>query len=392
VNDLDLRFDAAAVAEAVRQPPLDRLRTRAARRRNRRLAGSSALAMLVTAVVLPVALGRGGGRHTATPEPVPEPPAPAFAQLWVGAGGAMAGVSYPVGDCMPSVALTEDGGTSWTSSGRVTDLSCPQPDEGVPLVELAVLAPHTYALHVPDRWLITRDAGRTWADLLTTVTDVDAFPPAAVPLACGGCLPTLRPMAVDPATGEVFKLAHDLPVIYLPHAVSTGADGALWAVAAVANPPGGQGFAESVIRSTDRGRTWSVTATTGGAQPFTVVARSATDAYALTHDGRSARVYRTGDGGATWTPASELPVDADPLSFAAGPDGILGVLARGGAPAGVRLWTSSDGGDTFGPGPALTGAVVGPAATDGAGRWVVVADGVAWRTTGGAWERLGPVP
>ena len=71
MNDLDLRFDAAAVAEAVRQPPLDRLRTRAARRRNRRLAGSSALAMLVTAVVLPVALGRGGGGHSATPAPVP---------------------------------------------------------------------------------------------------------------------------------------------------------------------------------------------------------------------------------------------------------------------------------------------------------------------------------
>ena len=256
----------------------------------------------------------------------------------------------------------------------------------MPLVDLAVLAPRTYALHVPDRWLITRDAGATWADLLTTVTDVDAFPPSAVPLACGGCLPTLRPMAVDPVTGEVFKLAHDLPVIYLPHAVSTGADGSLWAVAAVANPPGGQGFAESVIRSTDRGRTWSVRATTGGLQPFTVVARSATDAYALTHDGRSARVYRTGDGGATWTPASDLPVDADLLSFAAGPDGSLGVLA------GTRLWTSSDGGDTFTPGPALAAAAVGPAATDGAGRWVVVADGVAWRTTGGAWERLGPVP
>ena len=143
-----------------------------------------------------------------------------------------------------------------------------------------------------------------------------------------------------------------------------------------------------MIRSTDRGRTWSVRATTGGVQPFTVVARSATDAYALTHDGRSARVYRTGDGGATWTPASELPVDADLLSFAAGPDGSLGVLAGG--PGAV--WTSGDGGDTFAPGPALTGAAVGPAATDGAGRWVVVADGVAWRTTGGAWERLGPVP
>jgi hypothetical protein len=92
----------------------------------------------------------------------------------------------------------------------------------------------------------------------------------------------------------VFKLAHDLPVSYLPHAVSTGADGSVWAVAAVADPPGGQGLAESVIRSTDRGRTWTVRATTGGLQPFTVVARSATDAYALTHDGRSARVHRTG--------------------------------------------------------------------------------------------------
>jgi hypothetical protein len=35
---------------------------------------------------------------------------------------------------------------------------------------------------------------------------------------------------------------------------------------------------------------------------------------------------------------------------------------------------------------------VGPSANDGAGKWVLLADGVAWRTTGGPWVRLGPVP
>ena len=390
MNDLDLRFDAAAVGEAVRQPPLDRLRAPATRRRNRRLAGSSALAVIVTAVVVPVALGRVEGGQTATPLPVA--PDPTFAQLWVGAGDAMAGVSFPADDCVPSVMLTEDGAASWTTSGRVSDLSCPPADDGVPLVQLAVLAARTYAMHASDRWLITHDAGHTWDNLLTSVTDVDAFPPSAVPLACGGCLPPLRPMAIDPATGEVFKLARDLPVLYLPDAVSTGADGSLWAVAPITRPPGGQGFAESVIRSTDRGRTWTVTGTTGGLQPFTVVARSATEAYALTHDGRTPRVYRTGDGGATWTRGAELTAAVDGLSFAAGSGGAIGVLAFGGGPGGARLWTSDDGGDTFTPGPPLAGMAVGPAATDGAGKWVVVADGVAWRTTGGAWERLGPVP
>ena len=313
-------------------------------------------------------------------------------RLWVDAGATMAGVSYAAGDCMPTVVLTEDGGADWTTSGRVSELSCPDDPNGVTLVDVVVLAPRTYAMHMLDRWLITYDAGHSWDDLLTSVTDVDAFPPSAVPLACGGCLPTLRPMAVDPATGEVFKLARDLPVMYLPDAVSTGADGSLWAVAPVARPSGDQPYAESVIRSTDRGRTWTATGPTGGLRPYSVVGRSATEAYALTLDGRTSRVYRTADGGATWTPAAVLPVEVDVTSFAAGPDGLLGVLDYGGRRTGTRLWTTRDGGDTFTAGPALTGMDVGPSANDGAGKWVVLADGVAWRTTGGAWERLGRVP
>lgn len=374
-------FDAEALAAAVPQPPLADLRNRARARTRRRRRGTAGAAVLAAVAAAPLAFTPG------TPPPPPAPPDAVVAErdVWVGDRAYAIAVERPADTCMPSLTITHDGGRTWSTPVAAADPPCRRGDsvgdDALPAeVHLRVLARDVYLLRVDGSARLTRDGGATWADLDAAVTDVPAFPAAATLASCGGCVPGGRPLAVDPATATVYRLASPMPAA--PAEVCGTPDGALWAWLpgdreAPSRP--GAGF---VARSVDRGRTWESSAGPGG-RVAAIACRSAATAYLLIQGdaGRPAAVATTRDGGRGWrraaAPAGTRLVTAD----------ASGTVTVWVAADGRTLTATGDGEGPFRDGPAAPGVALGH---DGDRTWVADSRTVTVVAADGRWTM--PLP
>ena len=209
-----------------------------------------------------------------------------------------------------------------------------------------------------------------------------------------------QPLAVDPTSGDVYRLRSEPPGLDLdragPGSVSypirslyVSPDGAIWTVFSPSMGP------PTLIRSVDRGATWQQSPRPPAQfQYAAVAARSGREAYALivpTVDEDHAvapgptRLLRTGDGGATWEEVpTDLPHTDHGRPFTVAADGAL--LVADGTGTDAEVWISRDGGAHFTAGPAIPGGVPGSApgrvwigAGEHLGPAQVTEDGEHWR-------------
>jgi hypothetical protein len=230
------------------------------------------------------------------------------------------------------------------------------------------------------------------------ITTVDAFPDDARVTTCeASCADLREPLAVSPATGEVFRMRSGPPGLDLDRAgpgaevypirgVYVAPDGAIWAVIAPSTGP------EIVVRSVDRGASWQQSQPPDRSRFVAVAARDAREAYALialvpeAGAPTQTRLLRTDDGGTTWVEVpTNLPRGDYGQTFTVTVDGDLVVAENTNTEA--RIWISRDGGVHFTAEPAIPGGSLrsapGRVWTD-AGRTPgparVTEDGEHWRT------------
>ncbi|MFG3698998.1 WD40/YVTN/BNR-like repeat-containing protein [Micromonospora sp. NPDC047620] len=371
-------FDVETVAEAVRQPPLGHLR-RAARLRRRRRAAGAGLAVVVAlagSFLVPSA-GDSGGVNWAGTDPADPPTERGVSELFLLTERIAVGVEVR-DPCQVSFTATEDAGRVWSEWRTAEyDGACgTTPDAeglGVSDVRYTVLDERTYLVSVDGQAILSTDGGRTWRDAESAVTDVQAFPARARPVTCqNGCGAMTRPLAVDPGTDTVYRLA-DLPATHARRSVDRSDDGALWFVEA--SPE--FGGAATVASTVDRGATWRTSQVPEGVTPIALGAVSGREAYLLTEPRAtgtngpptgSSRLLHTTDAGRTWADVgTDLPTSSMLRPFTVGRDGVLlvGEQFAGGATA--YVWVSRDGGRHF-----VRGERVGTEGTAG------VAPGLVW--------------
>ncbi|RLK24607.1 hypothetical protein DER29_2523 [Micromonospora sp. M71_S20] len=351
-------FDVEIVADAVRQPSLDDLRSAALFRRRRRAAGAG-LAMVVAlagAALVPSAGDPDGGNWAA-----PDPSGPAIergvSELFLLTERVAVGVEVR-DPCQISFSATEDAGRSWSDwrTAEYDGACTTTPDSegfGVSDVRYSVLDERTYLVSVDGQAILSTDGGRTWRDVESAVIDVKAFPERARPVTCqNGCGAMKRPLAVEPGTGRVYRLA-DLASTHARAVVDQSDDGALWYVQA--SPE--FGGAATVARSVDRGATWQTSQVPEGVTAIGLAAVSGREAYLLTEprpagtDGPpsgSSRLLHTTDAGRSWVDVdTDLPASSMVRPFTIGRDGALlvGEPFAGGTTA--YVWVSRDGGRHF---------------------------------------------
>lgn len=375
-------FDVDTVADAVRQPPLDDLRS-AVRARLRRRTSGVALALVVVfagMAVLPLAAGtRGVG--WADPTPLPQVRDRAT-QLFMTGPGSGVGVEQVDFGCMVRFTHTEDGGRSWADwdAAEYRATTCRVDGSGNKNADLdfSVLGERSYLVRDGDKSRLSTDYGRTWRDAEQAMVTVSAFPAKARPVFCQeGCGALRQPLAVDPANGTVYRLSGEPTSPYPPFSIYPSADGTIW----VTYWPGEPGVMV-IARSVDRGATWNSWRPAKGANVIAVAGVSEREAYLLIEPppppgaqpmevkGPS-QLLRTTDGGATWNDVStDLPGSPVNRPFTIGSDGSLLVVQSGNMRPDLisSLLVSRDGGRHFTKGREYSGG-------DGS---VGVAPGYAW--------------
>ncbi|PWU47536.1 hypothetical protein DLJ47_30350 [Micromonospora sp. S4605] len=355
-------FDVATLSRAVRQPPLDELRsiasTRGQARRKRR--GGLLLAVvaaLAGTALTPVAGGLGGaGRPTADPTAVPAPPA--GAELFLLSDRSVVGVRVTNVNCALNFTNTRDFGRTW-SSYRPARYDGPCRIEngmGKSDVRYFPLSARTYLVSVDGRSYLSTDEGRTWRDGASAIVTVDAFPPKAQLVSSGLAWWGLRePMAVDPDTGTAYRLRAGVPTSYPMNSLYASPDGVLWA----AFWPGDVHQPSVLARSADRGATWETVLAPNGGAVMSVAAESGQVAYLLAEPyspmgggpppaGSLATIMRTGDGGRTWQRVeTDLPAgQRGDRQLVVGADGSL-LIGDTDANGYGFLWVSHDRGRHF---------------------------------------------
>ncbi|BCJ69775.1 sialidase family protein [Polymorphospora rubra] len=382
-------FDADAVKEAVRQPPLDELYRVVVRRRKRRLSGTALALVAVLGAVAggPMIGGQAGGRPGIEEQTSP----PGVTQLFVLDGTSAVGVRETA-DCSVEFGYTQDLGVTWSEFRPLAyEQPCRGAAEGRHTADLRYqpLGVRTYLVSVDDRSYLSTDAGRTWQDADSAITAVDAFPPGADPVDCQvGCFGLPEPLAVDPGTEGVFRLRGESPSPFRLRNLYESTDGALW----TAYWPGDIDRPSVVARSVDRGATWRPATLP---EPFTgdtpptllgLAAESGEVAYLLAAPrdgvGRYALIFRTSDGGATWTEVlTDLPASPVVRPFTVGDGGTL-LIADADLQDGY-VWASDDGGRHFVRGPAVEPGTLGGIS----GRvWIVDQDGASITGDGTRWQ------
>ncbi|MEQ4303011.1 hypothetical protein ABNF97_16705 [Plantactinospora sp. B6F1] len=354
-------FDVDTVSDAVRQPPLDDLRSVAQARRRRR-AGGLALALVVVLagmVALPLATNRGAaewGDPTLPPQTRVR-----STELFMTGPDSGVGVETVDHGCTLRFAYTTDGGRSWTrwDQARYRSADCsPGATPGSDLdLRFSVLGERSYLVFDGGKSRLSTDYGRTWQDAEHAMMAVSAFPPRARSVFCqDGCDAVRQPLAVDPSTGTVYRLSGAQPSPYPPSSIYPSADGTIW----VTYWPGDIDVMV-VARSADRGATWNTWRPAKGADVIAVAGVSKREAYLLIEPppppgaqpmerDRPSQLLQTTDGGVTWQDAgTDLPASPANRLFTIGSDGSL-LVAESGALASVltsSLWVSRDRGRHF---------------------------------------------
>ncbi|MBY8873676.1 glycoside hydrolase [Micromonospora sp. PLK6-60] len=403
-------FDPAAVAAAVRQPPLDDLWANGRARRRRRAAGV-ALA-LVVAVAGMAAAPLAGGRSGVDPAgPDLSPPRDRATQLYVTGPGTAVGVEFLEHGCAVRFAFTTDSGRSWSDydAARYQKQLCLpdnllSPDDYLPVT---VLGQRSILVRDEDSRLVSTDGGRTWDVASTAIRTVPAFPPDARPVYCQqqGCAALTDPLAVDPSTGRVYQLGAERALVGRIRSSYPTSAGTIWLL--VDQPDG----TPQVIRVSDQGTTWRPHELPPDVTPVAVVGNDQREAYLLAEPnlpagqqvspaGTRSRLLHTTNGGDTWTEVdTDLPATAEMRWFSIGADGALLVAETGFRTTSVtsRVFVSRDGGRHFAESRRQGGdggAGAGPGAAWLYGRddrSALGADHVQFTTDGRTWTRY-PLP
>ncbi|MEV4411340.1 hypothetical protein [Catellatospora sp. NPDC049609] len=346
-------FAVDTVADAVRQPPLDDLwATARDRRRRRRATVLAAMAVIVVVASAAIPLGGGPGRFEfAAPRPTDAPFGRTASDLVVLSDVAAVVVEVAEHGCKISFAATGDGGRQWSPWRSV------RPGTGCTTTAdtgYTVLSHRSYLVRFGDESLLSTDAGQTWQDAASAVTAVTAFPPRTRPVSCQtDCRPMQRPMAVDPASGRVYRLSGEAPSPFAPTSIHPTPDGALWVV----YPGGGFTRPDLIARSIDRGATWQTSHAPEATVTIGVAAVDGKEAYLLTEPLRAgadsppaegtAGLRHTTDGGKSWV---DVPTDLRSNNvirpIVVGSDGSLMVVDFRDSIA--ELLISRDGGRHFG--------------------------------------------
>lgn len=327
-------FDVDTVAEAVRQPPLDDLRSAARSRRRHRSVALAVTVLVALAGMAAVPLAaRSGGTDLAGPDQPPARPGRAGAVVLTGPDSGVAVTRFR---CAVYFARTADGGRSWSDwdDASYRPSTCQSDHDDAPDLEYAVLADRVYLVREEAGSRLSTDGGRTWQDATSAIVPVAAFPAKARPVFCQqGCGAVREPLAVEGTT--VYRLTGERPSPYPPFSIYPAADGSLW----VTYWPGRSDQTTIVARSADRGATWTTWHPEVGANVVAVVGMDAREAYLLIEPGPPdtsttstwpARLLRTGDGGRTWTDTgTDLPGTQAVPDITLGSDGVLLVALWG---------------------------------------------------------------
>ncbi|MGC4744831.1 WD40/YVTN/BNR-like repeat-containing protein [Micromonospora sp. DT201] len=338
-------FDVDTVADAVRQPPLDDMRTAARGRRRRRTSGVALVLVVAVAGVamLPLFGNTGRGGWTGPDQPPVKPDRGGQLFLTGPESAVVAGVWDADGGCFTvRFRHTDDGGRSWTDDEmtRYRTSFCGKDAEGNPLSnpEFSVLGQRSYLVRDGDQLRLSTDYGRTWRDAEQAMVTVPSFPARAQPVFCQwsqGCGALREPVAVSP-TGTVYRLGGKPPSPYPPANIYPSADGTIWAT----YWPGYVGVLV-VARSVDRGATWTTWQSAQGANVIAIAGVSAQEAYLLIAlpppggpqpaevEGTS-QLLRTTDGGRTWADVgTSLPHSLENRCLVVGSDGSLLLVETG---------------------------------------------------------------
>ncbi|WP_410809431.1 WD40/YVTN/BNR-like repeat-containing protein [Micromonospora sp. 067-2] len=344
-------FDVASLTEAVRQPPFDDLRS-AARSRRRRLVAVAVTAVVAVAGVALVPLVNGPERANPAPPGGPSPRPEHYDDFT--STGPGSGVDVHREGCLLRFFLTDDGGRSWSDGNavRIQATRCQaSSDPATANLTFSVLSDRSYLVNDAGLLRLSTDYGRTWQDGEQAITPVPSFPATARPAFCVfgvfGCGALREPLAVDPSSGAVYRLAGRAPSWRPLFGLYPSRDGTLWASYQMRLGSS----AATVARSIDRGATWN-TWEVVGASAMALVGLDDREAYLLTEQSAAGglRLFRTTDGAKTWTDTgTDLPKDSY-WDLTVGSDGSLLASSVGtgtGSDRSARILVSRDDGRHF---------------------------------------------
>ncbi|MEU4399421.1 hypothetical protein [Micromonospora orduensis] len=339
-------FDVDRISEAVRQPPLDELRSTARTRRRRSVAAVATAVVALAGVAAVPLVGAPDRTNPVVPSARPDHSGD-FTMTGPGSG-----VDVRREGCVLRFAVTGDGGRSWSDRDaaqfRGTRCEASSTSTGGDL-SYAVLSDRSYLVSDAGSVRLSTDFGRTWRDEAEAIVAVPSFPVTARAVFCGyGCPVVQEPLAVDPSTGTVYRLTGDAPSGRPLFGLYPSPDGTIWATyQATTNPQ------PTIARSVDRGATWTTSEVGADTTVLAMVGLDKREGYLLTESstaGGSTRVLRTADGGQSWTDTgANLPAQPH-WDLTAGSDGTL-LAVTAGAGTGpnrlAQLLVSWDHGRTF---------------------------------------------